>query len=156
MFKIWFYIARYLPLPRLSRLAWQRRLVEAAYENDIQAAQANGDESGIEIIRHDAYYETSMLDDEVASIRSIQLVAAARKFQVMLPPMRDENGEVSQDWEEGKYGFRWTLSDVGRMKVREEIRKEKKAQHDDRVRWLAWITPVIGVAGIAATILTRK
>jgi hypothetical protein len=67
-------------------------------------------------------------------------------------PFEDDENE---DWKGSQY-FGQILTQTGRGKLRETIRKELKERHEGRARWLAWVTPLIAIAGIVATLLTRR
>lgn len=157
--KIRFAIARRLPMPRLRRIAWQRKLVAEAFDLDIQKLSKTKDKDAIASSKRDRQVELQLLDEEDASVRSEVLIAEARRLEVPIPPIYDSQSIAQEEWEEGIYMYRWALSDLGRAKLREAIRSERRARHEDRIRWLAWATPFIGVIGAITglvAVLTRK
>lgn len=148
-----------LPMPELRRVAWQRLMTERAYEADTRIAKASGDKDKLESIWHLRAHEVGMYDEEEAFIMSRHLLAAADRLDVMRPTLDAGDDSEMADWERGQFYGRWALTPLGRAKLRDDIRKERKARHDDRIYWLAWIAPLTGVIGAITglvAILTRK
>lgn len=154
-------LVKKLPASRLRKISWTRWLIKREFDRLIEDAikkQHPDDPQGglVQMLQSDEYEELRLLSEEEESIKSVKILALAKKLDVPSPSLYDEQGALSQDWQEGSVGYRFALSDSGRNRLREEIRKEIKARHEQRARWLAWLTPAIAAAGIVATILTRK
>ncbi|CAM2789663.1 Uncharacterised protein [Janthinobacterium lividum] len=147
-------------MSRLRKIGWERWLTKRAFKKQVEEMKKrlHPEElhEKLRDIDSDEHYELSMLSEEEASIKSDKIIALARLLDVPIPQRQDEHGVQSPDWQEGSIMYRFALSEGGRSRLREDIRKEKKARHEQRVRWLAWLTPAIAAAGIVATILTRK
>ena len=134
----------------------KRKLIDEIFRHAIQEARAANESTGrVARVQRDHDFDLAMLYEEAESVRSDAVIAEARKLDIALPsrPFEDDDNE---DWQGGQHYYKQTLSQAGRAKLREAIRKEKKDRHEGRARWLAWLTPVIATAGIVATILTRK
>jgi hypothetical protein len=139
-----FKIVRIAPVSRLRKLAWEKWLVERAYAKDLRMEP---DKERRASILSGMHHETGMLDEEDSYLRSSQVLAQARKFEIPVPGIYDSDRQISPDWEEGHFAYKFYLSDIGRAKLREEIRKELKARHDERIRWVVWIAPLTGIIG---------
>lgn len=158
--KFGYFLVKYFPMPRLRKIVWERWLTKRAFKRQVEKmTELLHPEELHEKLREldgDERYELSMLSEEEDSIKGDKIIALARRLDVPIPRRQDEHGVQSSDWQEGSIMYRFALSESGRIRLREEIRKEKKARHEQRVSWLAWLTPAIAAAGIVATILTRK
>lgn len=142
-------LSKTLPIPELRRVAWQRRMTERAYEVDIRAAKAKKDGVELESLRTLRGHEVAQYDEEEALLISRQLLTTAAKLDIQRPSSDPaDNGEL-ENWEYGEFYGRWALSPLGRARLREDIRKERKARHEDRIYWLAWIAPLTGIIGAA-------
>lgn len=158
--KLGYFLVKHFPMPRLRKIVWERWLTKRAFKKQVEKLKERlHPEELDEKLREldgDERYELSMLSEEEDSIKGDKIIALARGLDVPIPRRQDEHGVQSSDWQEGSVMYHFTLSESGRIRLREEIRKEIKARHEQRVRWLAWLTPTIAAAGIVATILTRK
>jgi hypothetical protein len=149
-------VLRTLPIPRLKKIAIERRLAEAIFRYELQEARNAQETSGrLASVQTNHRYEMEMLSEEEEDIRSQAVIAEARRLDIALPPRPFEDDD-NEDWQGGQYFYSQTLSQAGRTKLREAIRKERKDRHEGKAWWLAWLTPIIAVGGIIATILTRK
>lgn len=149
-------IIRVLPISRIDKIAMERKLINQIFRHKVQVAKAAGEGAErIESIRFDHWYELDMLSEEEELIRSNSVLALARSFDLPIPARPDVNDE-NEDWQSGQYYYRQTLSQVGRAKLRESIRKERKERHEGWTRWMPFVTALIAAGGIVATILTRR
>lgn len=155
--KIGFANARILLVPKLKRIARRRRLVERAYARDLLDAAMAEDVERILTLRRDEEFEIDTLNKEDAFLRSEALLADAIRFEVPIPALCDADNSPSPDWDNPGFELRpYALSTIGRMKLLDEIRKEKRARHEGRMQWLAWITPFIAGIGVLVTVLNKK
>lgn len=149
-------IIRVLPFPRVKKIAMERELINQIFRHKVQVAKAAGaDAERLESIRFDHWYELDMLKEEEDLILGNSVLALARSFDLPIPA-RPEGDDENEDWQSGQYYYRQTLSQVGRAKLRESIRKEKKERHEGWTRWMPFVTALIAAGGIVATILTRR
>lgn len=134
----------------------ERKLLGGIFRHELASARAaNKSKSDIESIHRDQWYENDMLNEEEESIRSNAVIASARRLDLPIPTVPPDIDE-DDDWQTGQYFYKATLSRTGRQRLREAIRLEKKARHEGWSRWLVWLTPLIAIGGIVATLLTRK
>lgn len=134
----------------------ERKLLGGIFRYELASARAaNKSKSDIESIHRDQWYENGMLNEEEESIRSNAVIASARRLDLPIPTVPPDIDE-DDDWQTGQYFYKETLSRTGRQRLREAIRLEKKARHEGWSRWLVWLTPLIAIGGIVATLLTRK
>ncbi|WP_373989453.1 hypothetical protein [Duganella sp. BuS-21] len=133
-----------------------RMLINEIFTHRVQVARAaKQTPEQVESVHWDHRYELDMLNEEEELLRSNSVLAKARKLDLPTPPRPFEDDD-NEDWQGGQYFYKQTLSQTGRAKLREAIRHETKARHESWGRWLAWLTPLIAIGGIVATLLTRK
>lgn len=159
--KFWYRLVRLAPVPRLRKIAWERWLLKREFGKllleAMKAQHPDAPDTGdVQKLQNDEHEELRLLYEEEESLRSQKLIALARKLDVPVPSIYDEEMTLSPDWQRGSVGYRFALSDGGRNRLREEIRKEIKARHEERVRWLAWVTPALALLGIVVTFWTRR
>lgn len=151
-----FRLIKWLPVTRLKKIGMERKLIAAIYRHKLHEARTARENSArVANVHAEHDYEMTMLYEEEEEIRSNAVLAAARKLDIAIPPPPFEDDD-NDDWQGGRFLFKQTLSQAGREKLRGAIRKEKKERHEARAPWLAWLTPIIALGGIAVTLLTRK
>ncbi len=132
---------------------WQLRVemwqVGRAWDREAKAARerkANWEER--QHLDSDWHMEYQTLDDEYEMLFTRKLVKEAARLRVPVPTAPYGSDTRSDDnWEEGHYGGGWHLKPEGAKKVRAEIRAERLARSEVRVRWL---NPLIGLVGAGA------
>jgi hypothetical protein len=131
------------------KTAWRRDLLDRAYERDIAAARKTKDRERIESLERDRQFELEVYDEEDDAYITERLVKEARRLRVPVPHRFNEDGTESEHWEQGRYFGRAYLTRRGISALREEIRKERKARHEARSHWIAWLSAVTGIVGAA-------
>lgn len=140
-------------LKPLGPRSWQLRyLMQSTIRGRDQALKKararKADHGEVQWLEQDWYMEYQMLDDEYEEIFTRTLEKEADRLRVPVPE-RPYFSESRQDenWAEGQYGGGWHLKPEGVKKVRAEIRAERLARTEHRVRWL---NPLIGLFGALA------
>jgi len=146
--KIQYRLLSFVPMKKRKRIACNRWLAERAFEKEIKAAkEAKQSKEQLQSIYTNRRYEFDMLDEEDDIARSDTLVKKAKRYDVVLPPVLDEVGAYTKEWNQGAIYGQWTLTDSGCALLREEIRKEKKALHEERKLWVTWVPAFTGLIG---------
>lgn len=140
-------------LPMAYRFAWSRRVTRKGFEQEIAEAKGKGWQKVAELKSHRAH-ELALLDEEEGTYLTQKLRAKAKRLTVPLPPLRDEKGEESEFWQHGFQTGEWSLTMKGRRVVEDDIRREKKARHEDKLRWFAWVGVLGGIVGFLSAAFT--
>lgn len=147
------------PFPKALRLSWQRILVDRAYRADIDRARLAKDNEKIQSLEIDRRFEIEQIEEEDNQLLSGQLIRQARRLRVPIPHRFKEDGKPSEHWYEGQYLGGWYLTNEGVARLRDEIRKERRARQDSRAHWVVWVSALTGVIGALTgliAVLTRK
>ena len=147
------------PLPTGTRLAWQRSLLDRAFVRDIATARKANDREKVRSLESDHRYEIDMHDEKEDALVTRRLLATAQRFRVPVPHRHNEDKSESDHWYQGHYTGGWYLTNRGISLLREEIRKESKARHEARSRWVVWLSALTGLVGAVTglvALLTRK
>lgn len=143
--KLHLFVQRFLSDP--VRLRWSRSRLERSFAKAISAAKKAKDFEKAEGLEADARWELGMQQEEEDAYASRRLLRKARRLRVPIPPTIGEDGDLTDAWEEGTYFGGFILSDAGYRTVREEVRREEKARHENRAHYVVWITALTGVIG---------
>ncbi|MES1952000.1 hypothetical protein S4A8_14145 [Salinisphaera sp. S4-8] len=137
-----------LPLPKRTKLSWQRSLLERSFSKDIEEAQRSSDYKLADRLRADQHFELRMHDEEEDSYLTKRLLTKARRCRVPVPSRYDQDGSDTGYFYEGKNTGGWYLTRLGIEVVRESIRKEQMARAEARAHWIPWLTALSGGIGV--------
>jgi hypothetical protein len=100
--------------------------------------------------------DTEIIDEKISLLQSRMIRERAEKFGVPIPWPPDK-----ELWEEGYVAGRKTefrLTRAGRLKILEDIRKERRARMEDRMLWVnhlgPLISPLTGFVGVVLALLS--
>ncbi|MES2207271.1 MAG: hypothetical protein V4525_10840 [Pseudomonadota bacterium] len=148
-----------LPIPTGTRLAWQRTLLEKVYSKEILLAQKSNNWEKVESLRQDQRLEMVLHEEEEDSYLTKKILYKARKLRVPVPHLYNDDTTESKHWYQGQYTGGWYLTVHGFCSLREEIRRELKAQHESWAQWTVWLSALTGVigaiTGLAALLLHK-
>jgi hypothetical protein len=136
-----------MPLPKGTKLAWQRPLLDRAYLIDIAIAQKAKNKEKVLSLEASRRFEIEMHDEEEDAHVTQQLLKKARRLRVPVPHRYNEDKSESEHWCEGRYFGSWNLTNRGIASLREEIRRELKARHELRSHWIVWVSALTGLVG---------
>jgi hypothetical protein len=142
-----------LPLAKSTKLEWQARMVDRAYKKDIAKARASKDREAVRELQDQHREELAMMREESDDHLSAQLIRTARRLRVPVPPLMDEEHELTVDWERGSRLGMVYLSDRGIAKVREAIRAEQRWRQEHRAHWVLWLSAATGIIGALTGLL---
>ncbi|MHB0925360.1 MAG: hypothetical protein ACYC1F_02500 [Gallionellaceae bacterium] len=77
------------------------------------------------------------------------LIRQSQRLHVPLPRYRNDDGSESEHWREGSLTYYRMLTTEGVAKLRDEIRREKKARHESKAVWIPWLSAITGAIGAA-------
>ena len=146
MFKLIRIVGR-LPIPKGTKLSWQRHLTDRAYAKDIAAAWKAKEKDKARSLQEEHRFEIAMHDEEEDAYFIEKLIRRARKLRVPIPHRYNEDQSESEFWCEGNNTGSWFLTTRGFAALREEIRKELKARHETRSHWVVWLSALTGLIG---------
>ena len=142
-------IIRALPLSAATKLEWRRNWLELAYAKDIAIARKAKDKNKLESLESERRFELDLHDEEDDTVLTKALLAEARRLRVPVPHRYNNGGIESDSWYQGQHTGAWCLTRLGVASLREDIRKELKAQHESRTQWVTWISALTGIVGAA-------
>jgi hypothetical protein len=146
-------IIRYIPAPREWKAEWRRSLLDRAYAKDIAAAKVAKDKNKVESLEGDHRVEIQMHEEEADLELTRYLTRQARRLHVPLPRYKNDDGSESEHWYEGSLTYYRMLTTEGVAKLRDEIRREKKARHESKAVWIPWLSAITGVIGAASGLI---
>ncbi len=146
-------LIRYVPIPREWKAEWRRALLDRAYAKDIAAARAAKDRDKVESLEHDHQFEMQMHEEEADLELTRYLIRQARRLHVPLPRYKNDDGSESEHWYEGSLTYYRMLTTEGVAKLRDEIRREKKARHESKAVWIPWLSAITGAIGAATGLI---
>jgi hypothetical protein len=142
-------ILRRLPVSSALKAERRREEIDREYGERIYAARVARDDEKVVSLMNDHRFALQLDDEEEDEELTKQLVRQAKRLYVPIPPIRNENGTETDWWYEGSLTFRRKLTPKGVAYLRDEIRKERKAQHELKAVWLPWLAAGTGVLGAA-------
>lgn len=142
-------LIRYLPAPREWKAEWRRSLLDKAYAKDIAVARIAKDKDRVESLELDHRFEIQMHEEEADLELTRYLTRQARRLHVPLPRYKNDDGSESEHWYEGSLTYYRMLTTEGVAKLRDEIRREKKARHESKAVWIPWLSAITGAIGAA-------
>lgn len=132
----------------LRRLSKRKKKIRAAYAKDLISARAtskNMDE--LRSLESEAWFEESMVDEEIALLVTDYLVSKAGKHFIATPSRKEE-----VMWEQcNKISERFFLTNAGVSALRSTIRAEARERRDLILPIIAVLIGVIGtITGLIA------
>lgn len=134
----------------LRKLSKQKRKIRRAYTKDLASARAAGKNiNDLRSLESDAWFEESMVDEEIALLITDFLVSKADKHFISTPSRKEEGM-----WEQcEKISERYVLTKAGISAVRSTIRAEAKERRDLFLPVIAALTGIIGtITGMIAVL----
>lgn len=128
---------------------WRRRLLDRSYAKDIAAARATRDGKKVESLEMDHMYEIQLDQEESDLELTRYLTRQARRLHVPVPKYANDDGTESEYWYEGSLTHYRMLTTEGVSRLRDEIRREKKARHEAKAVWIPWLSALTGAIGAA-------
>ncbi|WP_399696512.1 hypothetical protein [Xenophilus sp.] len=131
-------------------LVWEsrrNRLLED-YRPELRNAQ---DVHELRHVQAGLEHELQMLDQEVDVQQTAKLRKKAHRLSVPLPPRTKEDGD--QYWHEAPFFGEWVLTQAGIKVMRDGIRAETKARHEERTRWIAYVSAVTTCLALVTAVL---
>lgn len=125
----------------LRRLSKRKSKIRADYAKDLILARATSRNSDhLRSLQSEAWFEESMLDEEIALLITNYLVFKADKHFIATPSRKEEGM-----WEQcNKISERFVLTNAGVSALRSTIRAEAKERRDLILPVIAVLTGVIG------------
>lgn len=146
-------LIRYVPALREWKAEWRRSLLDRAYAKDIAAAKVAKDKDKVVSLESDHQFEIQMHEEEADLELTRYLTRQARRLHVPLPRYKNDDGSESGHWHEGPLTYYRMLTTEGVAKLRDEIRREKKARHESKAVWIPWLSTITGVIGAATGLI---
>lgn len=146
-------LIRYAPAPREWKAEWRRSLLDKSYAKDIAAAKFAKDKVKVESLEIDHQFEIQMNEEEADLELTRHLTRQARRLHVPLPRYKNDDGSESEHWYEGPLTYYRMLTTEGVAKLRDEIRREKKARHESKAVWIPWLSAITGAIGAATGLI---
>jgi len=134
----------------LRRLSKQKRKIRKTYAKSLASARAAGNNmNDLRALESEAWFEESMIAEEIALLITDFLVSKADKHFISTPSRKEEGM-----WEQcDKISERFVLTKAGISAVRTSIRAEAKERRDLILPVIAALTGVIGtVTGLIAVL----
>jgi hypothetical protein len=82
--------------------------------------------------------ERNVIDDKISWIETKRVRKRAEKFGVPIPPLSDK-----ECWEEGFTPNTVRLKPEARIRISEQVRKERRARIEDRMLWVDYLGPLV-------------
>lgn len=142
-------LIRSLPAPREWKAEWHRSLLDKTYAKEIAAARIAKDKDKVESLEFDHRFEIQMHEEEADLELTRFLTRQARRLHVPLPRYKNDDGSESALWYEGSITCYRMLTTEGVARLRDEIRREKKARHESKAVWIPWLSAITGAIGAA-------
>ncbi len=136
-----------LPIPKGTKLSWQRHLIDKGYAKNIAEAWKAKENDKVRSLQDEHRFEIDMHDEEEDAYFTKKLLHRARRLRVPIPHRYNEDQSESEFWSEGHYTGSWYLTTKGVAALREEIRNELKARHETRSHWVVWLSALTGLVG---------
>jgi len=134
----------------LRRLSKQKGKIRSEYAKDLASARAAGNSiNDLRALESEAWFEESMVNEEIALLITDFLVSKADKHFIATPSRKEEGM-----WEQcDKISERFVLTKAGISAVRSSIRTEAKERRDLILPVIAALTGVIGtLTGLIAVL----
>ena len=147
--RLLFRIIRIAPVPREWKADWHRAQVDKAYAKDIAKAKAEKNEEKVESLESDHRFEIQSHEEEQDLILTRHLIRQASRLHVPLPRRKNPDGSDTDFWYEGSQTYYRMLTTEGVAKLRDEIRRERKARHEAKAVWITLLSAITGAIGAA-------
>ncbi|MDP9990377.1 hypothetical protein J2W28_000240 [Variovorax boronicumulans] len=140
-------------LPTRARLRLERKRMNREFSKDLAQARAAKDPHQVQQIEGFHQHFSQLQTEEEDAFETQQMLSKARRLRVPRPPLYDKSGSETDDWYKAFQLDEWCLTTAGMAKLRDAIRAELKARHEGRTRWIAWISALSGLLGIATALV---
>jgi hypothetical protein len=135
------------PMREGTRLRLRRYFMDREFDQERRRIVKNGGDAADIWDDSNWLCEYQLLEDDVASFHSRQLLRRARELRIPTPSVF-ENNVLSADYQpSGLDGRRYYLSLAGEQKVRSAIREEEKYRSERWARRIPYITALSGLIG---------
>lgn len=140
-------IIKKLPLPKSIILEWERGIIERSQAKEMAVARKSNDRETVEQLKHSYQFEMELHQEDEDSYLTRKLLSEARRLRVSIPHRTTSEGNKSDYWYTGRYTGGYYLTDEGITALRSEIRNERKARHEERAKWVVWLSATTGLIG---------
>jgi hypothetical protein len=140
-------LARWMPVSKDRRLAWQRKALDREYKRDLAAAGKDAD--ALDVVHGSYHWDFRILDEEIDTHYAIRLARKASRLHVPTPSFEDK-----ECWKRSENTGDWYMSDEGCRRVRELIRAERRGQWELISRWVPIIGAIAAMIAAAAIVYT--
>ena len=115
-----------------------------------EAEKEGGREAGLAVWQTEDY-ELKIIESEIAFLKTQFLRSQAERLSLPFPKFSQEDGF----WEQGRYDPGWHLTNEGIVKVRSQIRAEKKERMEVFYRWAILAVGLIGALTGLISVISR-
>ncbi len=126
----------------LWRAQRERRKTNKTFDRLIDKAKKQKNLEERESLISELFMERDIINDKINWIETRRLEEKAEKFGVPIPPLSDK-----ESWEEGYAPNTVRLRREARIRITDQIRKERRARIDDRMLWVERLAPLTGLVG---------
>lgn len=124
---------------KIAKIERDQRRVSAAYDADIKKAKAEKkNREEIEGIEHNAWFEASLLEDEIKVLQTRHLLSQAYRRSIMVPQHNEENWDRTRDT-----GDPFLLPHAF-AELRSALRKERKERLEQVQMTAAIVGGIVG------------
>ncbi len=126
---------------KLRGLQRKKGKILAGYKRDREQAERDKKaRDEIENIDHLAMFESDVMDDEIESLASRYLIQSAQRLLLPIPIYSLD----SDAWKKSEQTGRIRLTKSAMVRLRSEIRTERKQRRESAMLWIAALTGVLG------------
>lgn len=130
----------------LWRTRRERKKTDKLFERLIAKARKKGHVEEPESLGQEHSMEREIIDDKISFLETLEIQRRAEKFGVPVPPLSDK-----ESWEKGYSPYSIRLTKQAKLRIADEIRKERRARISDRMLWVDYlgplVSPVTGLVG---------
>jgi hypothetical protein len=132
----------------------QRRELEEKFGKLIGEAERRKDDEEVQSLVKELLLERGLIEDRIHRIETRRVQEKAEKFGIPVPSLSDK-----ESWDDGQHSQIIFLTVRARLKLRQEIRKERRAQWEDRMllmeRIILLLVGLIGAASAFVSVLKK-
>jgi len=127
----------------LSKAQRERRKLEEQFSGLIGEAEKKKDYEERDGLVSELLMERDLIEDRINRIETDRVQKEAEKFGIPVPSLSDK-----ESWDEDSQSHTIFLNVSTRLRLRQEIRKERRARWEDTTIWMDRIVlPLIGLIG---------
>ena len=128
----------------------ERRALEEKFSGLIGEAEKNKDHEEVDSLVLELLFERGLIEDRINRIDTNRVQEEAEKFGIPVPSFSDK-----ESWNEDSQSHTIFLTVSTRLRLRQEIRKERRARWEDRTLCIDRIVlPLIGLIGAGTALVS--